>query len=155
MALIKRYPNRKLYDTAAKRYITLDQITELIRQGEDIQVVDHESGEELTNTVLTQIILEQEKKQNGFLPRSLLTGLIRAGGDRVEQMRHSLQGGLEGAFNLAEGNLPLDQQLMRLLEGGKFSLEQVQTLLHLDERIAAILHHLNVPTQDEVEQLRA
>src|SRR5262245_26407093 len=96
MALIKRYPNRKLYDTAARRYITLEQITELIRQGEDIQVIDHESGEELTNTVLTQIILEQEKKQNGFLPRSLLTGLIRMGGDTLGQVRHSLQEGLEG-----------------------------------------------------------
>ena len=78
--VIKRYPNRKLYDTEAKRYVTLDQVTVLIQDGQEIQVVDHESGEDLTNLTLTQIILEQEKKSDdGFLPRSVLTGLIRAG----------------------------------------------------------------------------
>jgi polyhydroxyalkanoate synthesis repressor PhaR len=57
MPLIKRYPNRKLYDTEAKSYITLEGVAALIRNGEDVQVIDHESGEDLTTLTLTQIIL--------------------------------------------------------------------------------------------------
>ncbi|MCB0161660.1 MAG: polyhydroxyalkanoate synthesis regulator DNA-binding domain-containing protein, partial [Caldilineaceae bacterium] len=77
MPVIKRYPNRKLYDTEAKTYVTLDEITEMIRAGRDVQVIDHETGDDLTTLTLSQIILEQEKKSAGFLPRSLLTSLIR------------------------------------------------------------------------------
>ena len=74
MLSIKRYPNRKLYDKEEKRYITLSEISELIRAGREIQVIDHSTGEDITTVVLTQIILEQEKKQTGFVPRSVLTG---------------------------------------------------------------------------------
>ena len=80
MPVIKRYPNRKLYDTEAKGYITLEQIGELIRDGQDIQVVDHATGEDLTALTLTQVILEQERKRSGSLPQTVLTGLIQAGG---------------------------------------------------------------------------
>ena len=65
---IKRYPNRKLYNTDTKRYITLDGIAELIRDGESVQVVDHTTNEDLTSLTLSQIIFEQEKKKSGFLP---------------------------------------------------------------------------------------
>ena len=63
MVTIKRYPNRKLYNTEAKQYITLEGVADLIRQGAEIQVVDHASGEDLTALTLTQITLEQEKKR--------------------------------------------------------------------------------------------
>ncbi|RIK42929.1 MAG: hypothetical protein DCC55_07200 [Chloroflexi bacterium] len=154
MPLIKRYPNRKLYDTTAKRYVTLEQVTDLIRQGEDVHVVDYESGEDLTNMILSQIILEQEKKRGGFLPRSLLTGLIRSGGETIDQMRHSVQSGLESARSLTDAT-PLEGQIARLVESGKVSLEQVQTLLNLDDRITAVLHRLNVPTHQELQALQA
>ena len=88
--LIKRYPNRKLYDTIEKQYITLDRIAELIRQGVEIAVVDYASGEDLTAVTLTQIIFEQEKKKSGFLPMPVLTGLVKAGGETLESMRRIL-----------------------------------------------------------------
>ena len=87
MLIIKRYPNRKLYDTEAKKYITLDGISDLIRDGQEIQVLDHASGEDLTAVILTQIIFEQEKKNSGFLPRSVLRGLVQAGGDTIGSLR--------------------------------------------------------------------
>ena len=65
MPIIKRYPNRKLYDTEAKRYVTLETITQMIHEGQEVQVVDHETGEDLTNLTLSQIIFEQEKKGGG------------------------------------------------------------------------------------------
>jgi polyhydroxyalkanoate synthesis repressor PhaR len=87
MVAIKRYPNRKLYNTETKQYITLQGIADLIRQGEEVQVTDHANGDDLTALTLTQIILEQEKKQNGLLSNSFLTGLIRTGGERLSVIR--------------------------------------------------------------------
>ncbi|MCB0135660.1 MAG: polyhydroxyalkanoate synthesis regulator DNA-binding domain-containing protein, partial [Caldilineaceae bacterium] len=69
MPVIKRYPNRKLYDTESKRYVTLEHIAQMIQQGEDVIVTDHESGEDLTNLTLSQIIFEQEKKGSGLMSR--------------------------------------------------------------------------------------
>ena len=63
MIVIKRYPNRKLYNTEAKQYVTLDGIAQLIREREEIQILDHATGEDLTAVTLTQIIVEQEKKE--------------------------------------------------------------------------------------------
>ena len=68
MPVIKRYPNRKLYDTTAKQYVSLEGIADLVRQGAEVQVVDHATGEDLTTLTLTQIIVEQERLQSGFLP---------------------------------------------------------------------------------------
>ena len=84
MPIIKRYPNRKLYNTASKRYITLEGIAKLIRRGQEVQVVDHVTGDDLTALTLSQVIFEQEKKRGDFLPRSVLTGLIQAGGETLD-----------------------------------------------------------------------
>jgi polyhydroxyalkanoate synthesis repressor PhaR len=77
--IIKRYQNRKLYDTSAKHYITLEGIAHLIRRGNNVQVIDNVTEEDLTNVTLMQVIMEQEKKKSGFLPLSILMGLIQAG----------------------------------------------------------------------------
>jgi polyhydroxyalkanoate synthesis repressor PhaR len=149
MPVIKRYPNRKLYDTEAKSYVTLDQITQLIRNGEEIQVVDHESGEDLTNLTLTQIILEQEKKSSdGFVPRVLLTGLIRTGGDTLEQMRRSLPSWPAGRESV------LEEQARQAVEQGRQLIDALQALLRLDHRMEELLHLLNLPSQRDVEQLQ-
>ncbi len=80
MPIVKRYPNRKLYDTAAKRYISLESIADMIRRGESVQIVDNATGEDHTTLILTQIIMEQEKRGDGYLPLEVLIGLIQAGG---------------------------------------------------------------------------
>lgn len=90
MRLIKRYPNRKLYDTEAKEYIKLEGLAELIRDGVEIQVIDNASGDDLTATTLSQIIFDQSKKQSAFLPRSVLAGLIQAGGDSISAIQRHL-----------------------------------------------------------------
>jgi polyhydroxyalkanoate synthesis repressor PhaR len=89
MPLIKRYANRKLYDLEAKRYITLDGIAELIRRQQDVKVIDHESGEDLTALTQAQIIFEQERKIKGGIPHAVFTSLIQAGNDTLSQLRHA------------------------------------------------------------------
>lgn len=151
MPLIKRYPNRKLYDTTAKSYVTLDEITQMIRGGQDVQVIDHESGEDLTNLTFTQVILEQEKRSTSdFLPRTLLASLIRTGGDTLGSVRRSLQTGL-GAGGDSPELAGLEEQVAQLIEQGRHSAEQV---LNLDERMADILRLLNVPSQRDLRTLQ-
>ena len=155
MPQIKRYPNRKLYDTEAKRYVTLDELATMIREGAEIQVVDHESNEDLTTLTLTQIMLEQQKKSSSFLSRSLLTNLIRSGGDRLEHLRKSVQSSVTGLSNLpSSGAQELEEQLDKLVEQGKQAVEQAQEVLQIDSRMADLLHLLNVPSRQEVQLLQ-
>jgi polyhydroxyalkanoate synthesis repressor PhaR len=126
MPLIKRYPNRKLYNTDTKQYITLDEIANLIREGDDVRVIDNTSGEDLTALTLTQIIFEQEKKQSGFLPRSILSSLIQAGGDRL----HALQRNLIGAVGLGYFiNDEIKQRITSLVTSGELSEDEGQDLM--------------------------
>ncbi len=82
--VVKRYANRKLYDTQRSRYVTLEQIAEMIRGGEDVRIVDNNSKEDLTAITLTQIIFEEEKKQS-FLPLSALRNIIQSGAANITQ----------------------------------------------------------------------
>lgn len=82
--LIKKYGNRRLYDTAGSRYVNLDDIAELIRKGRDVKVVDAKSGRDLTRVILTQIITEDAKDKPTGLPLELLRQLIVAS-DEVRQ----------------------------------------------------------------------
>ncbi|HJZ88045.1 MAG TPA: polyhydroxyalkanoate synthesis regulator DNA-binding domain-containing protein [Polyangia bacterium] len=83
--VIKRYANRKLYDTQRSRYVTLDQIAEMIRSGEDVKIVDNNSKEDLTSVTLAQIIFEEEKKQKSFLPLSAMRSIIQSGGEAIQE----------------------------------------------------------------------
>ena len=85
--VIKKYPNRRLYDTSAGRYINLVDVAALVRQGTDVQVVDARTGEDLTRVVLTQVIIEDAREQPAGLPLELLRQIIvmtdRAGRDFI------------------------------------------------------------------------
>lgn len=83
--IIKRYANRKLYDTQHSRYVTLDQISEMIRNGDDVKIIDNKSKEDLTSVTLAQIIFEQEKKQRSFLPLQAMRNIIQNGGESFAQ----------------------------------------------------------------------
>lgn len=84
--IIKRYANRKLYDTQHSRYVTLDQISEMIRNGDDVKIIDNKSKEDLTSVTLAQIIFEEEKKQRSFLPLQAMRNIIQHGGESFSQM---------------------------------------------------------------------
>jgi polyhydroxyalkanoate synthesis repressor PhaR len=84
--VIKKYANRRLYDTSASRYVTLDHLRELVKEGRDFQVVDAKSGEDLTRGVLAQIIFEEESKGETLLPVEFLRQLIGFYGDSMQSM---------------------------------------------------------------------
>jgi polyhydroxyalkanoate synthesis repressor PhaR len=97
--VIKRYANRKLYDTQRSRYVTLDQIAEMIRDGEDVKIVDNNSKEDLTTVTLAQIIFEEEKKQKSFLPLNAMRNIIQSGGERIEELVSQAQKRVSGVFS--------------------------------------------------------
>jgi polyhydroxyalkanoate synthesis repressor PhaR len=94
--LIKRYANRKLYDQGRSRYITLEELEELIRQGREIRVVDAVSGEDLTGQTLAQIILDTARGRRTALPIPFLHQLIQHGTAWQDFVQESLQASLAG-----------------------------------------------------------
>ena len=166
MHLIKKYPNRKFYDTVDKRYVSLESIASLVRAGEEIQVIDNESGEDITTLVLSQILREQERKES-FLSQSLLTSLIRRGSGGLKQLRKSFQASLK-ALQVLEDEI--QENIEGLVERGEITLAEAQDLREellararqnqatLEERILeeiqASLIRIDVPTSSELEQVR-
>ena len=94
--VIKRYSNRKLYDTQESRYVTLEEIEEMIRAGREISVADAASGEDLTSVTLTQIILENERTRRASLPAAFLHQLIKHGESWQDFVQKSMRSSLEG-----------------------------------------------------------
>jgi polyhydroxyalkanoate synthesis repressor PhaR len=80
--VIKRYTNRKLYDTVESRYVTLDEIALMIKEGVEVQIVDNRTKEDLTSVTLAQIIFEEEKKRNR-MPLTVLREIIRHPGESL------------------------------------------------------------------------
>ena len=97
--VIKRYSNRKLYDTQESRYVTLEELEELIRAGKEISVVDVSTGEDLTSVTLAQIILENERNRRATLPTAFLHQLIKNGEAWQEFVQKSLKSSLEGIMS--------------------------------------------------------
>lgn len=81
---IKKYANRRLYDTESSSYVTLDRLAQMIREGRDFVVVDAKSGEDITHQVLTQIIVEEEARGTTMLPVNFLRQLIALYGNSVQ-----------------------------------------------------------------------
>ncbi len=77
--LIKKYANRRLYDTARRAFISLHQVAEMVREGQEVLVQDEKTGEDVTAFILTQVIMEEARKKSLLLPVSLLSLLIRSG----------------------------------------------------------------------------
>src|SRR5918997_5550358 len=105
--VIKKYANRRLYHTGTSTYVTLEDLAGMVRKGEDFVVYDAKSGEEITRSVLAQIIFEQENKEGpNLLPVTVLRQLIRFYGDSMQALVPSY---LEFSMN----NLSQEQQTLR------------------------------------------
>jgi len=152
MIIIKRYPNRKLYNTNEKKYVTLDGIAQLILDGQEVQILDHATGEDLTTVTLTQIIFEQEKKEGGFLPRSVLTGLIQSGGQTLSSLRRTLANPLNLKVHV---DMEIKKRLENLTASGELSDAESQDLATKLTSSGARDHEPGFPSEQELEDLLA
>lgn len=126
MLLIKRYPNRKLYDTAARQYISLDNIADRVRDGVTVQVLEYATGEDITAPVLAQIIMEQEKRHSGYLPLALLNGMVQAGGHTLAALRRALSAPLDLVQHVDE---EIQARVAQLISRGELAAEEGERLL--------------------------
>lgn len=107
--VIKKYANRRLYNTATSSYVTLDHLAQMVRDGVDFQVFDAKSGEDITRSVLTHIIVEEENKGENMLPLGFLRQLISLYGDSVQAM---VPGYLEQSMQAFAGNQDKIREMM-------------------------------------------
>ncbi len=138
--IIKRYSNRKLYDTKDSRYVTLLQIAEMVRAGEEVQIIDNNTKNDLTETTLAQIIYEEQKAHTRSVPLQTLKELIHA---RTEKVLADLREGPIGRLipgakpGEEKEEVPAKESKPTLVDQAKEKFEEVQH--NLDERVKAIL----------------
>ncbi len=126
MAVIKRYSNRKLYNLDSKQYITLEEIASLIIQGVKVSVFDHRTGEEVTDLIFTQVILEKQKKRAGIISRSNLEQLIR--NCTADSKIDNLPILYSARINQLTSN-EIKRRLRFLVTNGKLSVKDAEILL--------------------------
>ena len=102
MKLIKRYSNRKLYDTERSSYVTLEEISHMVREGAELRIVDNKSGEDITSVTLAQIVFEQEKKDKRTLPMQALRDMIRSPSDFISRISRDVTDMREDAKSQVE-----------------------------------------------------
>lgn len=151
--IIKKYQNRKLYDTQDSCYVTLDGLAKMIREGQDIIVIDNNTKADVTGLILTQVLYEQEKTNQSVLPVSLLKGIVKSSSNNLfEFVQRYIFGAIDaqlriqseletyiqrlvqkGDITQQEGDA-LKIQLKQTMEANKSKLDQ-----RIDERIDAVI----------------
>ena len=132
--LIKKYANRKLYDTRTSKYVTLEAIADLVREGHDIRVVDRDTGNDITQVVLSQIVLGEEKRG----PQRL----VDAGADAIHERGQALLDYVRKTLN-APGEMVSAE-----VEKRRTSIEGM-----VDDAIERTLQRLKLPTRRDVDRL--
>ncbi len=134
--VIKRYTNRKLYDTVESRYVTLDEIAEMIKGGAEVKVVDNRSKDDLTAVTLAQIIFEEEKKTSKMSLKTLL-GLIRHGSEVAQQLVDGAGGDLRGKVDAVRQ--AAESRVQSLLARGQQTGEKARELVTASQDAVAAL----------------
>jgi polyhydroxyalkanoate synthesis repressor PhaR len=151
--LIKRYANRKLYDTESSRYITLKGISELVRAGKDVCVIDNETGEDITSLILSQILVDGQKQggdRTGNATHTLLTELIQKGGDALYNLVR------RGMDDVTDNLSDVRANVRRWMErgGGESSeLELGEISRSVHEAVERVLRVVDLPTRADLEAL--
>jgi polyhydroxyalkanoate synthesis repressor PhaR len=127
--LIKRYGSRKLYDTEESRYVSLEEIGQWVRQGQEIRVVDNQTSDDVTAQTLTQVILDEGRKGTSFPPSELLHELIRRGETLVSTGVDSLQQGVDKLLQASVDRLGPVKQMREETDLLRRRLEELEAAL--------------------------
>ncbi|MCL4685531.1 hypothetical protein KJ059_12370 [Myxococcota bacterium] len=150
--LIKRYANRKLYNTATSRYITLKGIADLIEAGEQVRVIDNASGEDITSVTLSQILVDNERSSRR-VPGTVLSDLIQRSGDVLYGALKRGVGDASGGFDELQRNL---RKLLNRESGARreWIAFGAPDLDHVVQRaLERVLRVLDLPTRADLEAL--
>lgn len=162
MKLIKRYTNRKLYDTERSCYVTLDEIASMVRAGEDLQIIDNRSGEDLTSVTLAQIVLEEEKKTRRAFPLQTLRMMIQSPAELIARLSRPVTEFREDAQRQVDrirkrGETVVDEgtsPIRDFVDNAQRTIDEMQA--GFDERLRAAVDTLtHVPNlYEEIQRIR-
>ena len=171
--VIKRYTNRKLYDTVESRYVTLDEIAQMIKGGAEVKVLDNRSKEDLTSVTLAQIIFEEEKKRSQ-MPLGVLREIIRHGGEavavfyqdkvgnrlserleemknRTESLRENIEQKVRGVTSLLRGSEE-KSPVKEVIAAGQTAVEELRA--KVDQGVKQALDYGGGAVAQELEKLQ-
>lgn len=167
MHKIKKYANRKLYDTTDKRYISLDQLSELIKTGEEVVIVDNRSGEDITSAIISQLLARDKKEDETEVPSSILIQLLRKGSGTVVDYAKRYAGFFQNAMTMAEDEI--DKLVARLVKDKELSEKEGWRLKkeitgytenlknwigeRIDQRLKDVLRATHLATSDQLLDL--
>jgi polyhydroxyalkanoate synthesis repressor PhaR len=141
--MLKKYSNRRLYDTRNSRYVTLEDVSTMIRSGEQVQIQDASTGEDVTAFILTQIVLEAAKRRNSLLPESVLHLIIRYGDNALgEFFEKYFQKTLQ---NYLETKKAFDQQFGKWLDMGMELPKRMPDMMSGASSIEGMMDMLGLP----------
>jgi polyhydroxyalkanoate synthesis repressor PhaR len=140
--LVKRYSNRKLYDTTESRYVTLDEIARWVKGGEEVKILENETGEDLTAVTFAQIILEEERRKSGLLSLRVLRELIQHGEAALQNLTASVESRIEAIRPAAEAARSRMQ-------------ERVQGITSIAERLTELQRYIDDLVRRQVERVAA
>lgn len=153
--IIKRYPNRKLYDTTESRYITLNEIAALIREGTDVQVFDSRTGDNITSVTLAQVLVGEEKRRHRTIPIQKMATLIHQSGEFIQKkipVMNTIKEGAERKVQeiFSHGSA---EEIKDILANTQHAYEEVQR--RADERIQFVVSTVRsiAPLSREIQEL--
>ncbi len=166
MRKIKKYANRKLYDTTDKQYISLETLSKLIKDGEAVEIIDNTSGEDITSAVVSQL-LAKEQKEKEEVPSSILIGLLRKGSDTVSDYAKKSASLWKTALSTAEDEI--DKVFKTLVKDKDLSSAEASRLRkeiagyltssrkwvtqQVDQRLKDALGAMNLASKEQVAEL--
>ncbi len=117
--IIKKYQNRKLYDTKTSCYVTLDDIARLIKTGEEVKVVDNQTKGDVTAIILTQILYDQEKYKKSIMPITMLKNMVQSGSGSVYEFMQKYV--TQSVSNIHNAKVEAERYIERLVAQGELS----------------------------------
>jgi polyhydroxyalkanoate synthesis repressor PhaR len=169
MHTIKKYANRKMYDTTDKRYVSMEQLADLIKSGEEVSIIDNRTGEDLTSAIVSQLIGREKKDAAKAVSSRILMQLLRKGGGTLTDYAKKYASLWQSAFTMAEDevdklvNLLIKDKELSKSEGSKLKKEMfgyTEALKswisqRIDKRISELFGAMNLVTKDQVNDLLA
>jgi polyhydroxyalkanoate synthesis repressor PhaR len=169
MHRIKKYANRKLYDTTDKKYISRTRLSELIKQGKDIIIIDNETGEDLTASIVSSLIATTRGKAGGTVSSGVLIQLFRKGGNALTDYAKRYVSFWQRSFTMAEDEI--DDMVKKLVKSKEISKSEGVRLKNevmgfsttlkvwiseaIDKRLNEVLSATNLATKDQVSELNS
>ena len=173
MHLIKKYANRKLYDTTDKRYLTMDRLAELIKAGEEVSIVDNETGDDLTASIVSQLLARESAGGDKAVPSQVLMQMLRKGRGTLFGYGKKYVGLWQSALTLSKDEI--EKRINSLINDKEISESDGRNLKnevlgfannlktwimdHIDERVTEAFKALNLASRDrqlkdQIKELR-